>query len=76
MTKTNYQKIREFHDALGETPASPVVPGADILQLRQTLIREEYEEVMAAFGEVTAVLRQGGTPDMTNLAHELADLLY
>ncbi len=76
MTKTNYQKIREFHEALGETPVSPVVPGADILQLRQTLIREEYEEVMAAFGEVTAALAQGAAPDLTNLAHELADLLY
>ena len=76
MTKSNYQKIREFHEALGETPRRPVVPGADILQLRQTLIREEYEEVMAAFGEVTAALAQGATPDLTHLAHELADLLY
>lgn len=76
MPKTNYQQIKEFQAAVDEMPDEPTVPDAAMLTLRQTLIREEYEEVTAAIDELKAALRSGDQPDITDLAHELADLLY
>ena len=76
MSKTNYEKICDFHGAIGPTPPTPTFPDLATLQLRQTLIQEEYQEVMSALAELTAVAAQTATPDMSNLAHELTDLLY
>ncbi len=75
MTKTNYEQILQFQTAVDTIPASPIVPHEAILQLRQTLIREEYEEVIEAFAELTT-LSSDDPSTLTNLAHELADLLY
>ncbi len=69
----NADRIREFHEALGaEMPARPTLPDAATLALRQTLIREEYEEVTAVFQN----LINGQSSDITPLIHELTDLLY
>ena len=71
--KTNAQKIRDFHLAVnGTAPTQPILPTPDILQLRQTLIREEYEEVSEAIQQ----LLSGETVDIAHLMHECADLLY
>ena len=75
MTKTNYQHILDFQAAVDSVPAQPLVPSEAILQLRQTLIREEYEEVTEAIVELTAVSPNDSSA-LTDLAHELADLLY
>ncbi|MCP4362442.1 MAG: hypothetical protein GY796_30925 [Chloroflexi bacterium] len=77
MNESNYQKLVAFHLAAdGSVPPAPTVPQAEILSVRRTLIREEYEEVMAAFGEVDGVENGRSPQALTELAHELADLLY
>lgn len=76
---TNAQKIREFHAMMGRPhPDAPTIPEAATLRLRQTLVREEYEEVMAAY-EALLTKRASDTDNpiaLTNLIHELTDLLY
>ncbi len=70
---SNADRIREFHEALGaDMPAQPVLPDTVTLALRQTLIREEYEEATAVFQQLIS----GQTDDITPLVHELTDLLY
>ncbi len=70
---SNADRIREFHEALGaDMPARPVLPDTATLALRQTLIREEYEEATAVFQQLIS----GQSDDITPLVHELTDLLY
>jgi len=70
---TNADRIREFHEAMGaDMPTQPILPDATILALRQTLIKEEYEEVTAIFQQL--IKKQSS--DITPLIHELTDLLY
>ena len=70
---TNAEKIIAFHEAIDAGyPRVPTLPTAELQELRQTLIREEYKEVMAAFEG----LQHGRETDLAHLAHELADLLY
>ncbi|WP_102125877.1 hypothetical protein [Deinococcus planocerae] len=81
MTPTsNAARLREFHRALGfVSPERPTVPGAELLALRRTLIREEVAEVEEEFGALEARLQgdEAVCPaDLAPLAHELADLLY
>ena len=72
MTKSNFEKIEEFSLAAEiERPLTPTVPNSDTLNLRRQLIQEEYEEVI----EALEMLNQGNS-DITDLVHELADLLY
>jgi predicted HAD superfamily Cof-like phosphohydrolase len=71
---TNAQRIRDFHATMGlPHPDSPVIPDAKTLRLRKTLVREEYEEVMEAFEDL---LEGRDSADLTELIHELTDLLY
>lgn len=71
MGKSNYQKIVDFHVGVdGSIPRTPSIPQQKILAIRRTLIREEYEEVMAAFDQLE------DEKGLVGLAHELADLLY
>lgn len=74
MTKTtNGQKIKEFHVTMGAVaPDRPTLPSKALLDLRKTLIREEYKEVNEQFDR----LINGETEDMAALVHELTDLLY
>ena len=70
---TNAEKIVAFHQAIDAGyPDTPTLPTAALLDLRQTLITEEYKEVMEAF----EALSHGRETELTPLAHELADLLY
>lgn len=70
---TNADRIREFHEVMGvPMPKQPSLPDPQILELRQTLIREEYEEVTAVFHELIS----GQAQDIARLVHELTDLLY
>ena len=77
-TMTNADRIREFHAAMEPAlPTSPIEPSLPILQVRKTLIDEEYAEVTAVFQELITARQQGDEViDITNLIHELTDLLY
>lgn len=70
--KTNAQRVREFHQAVGvELPSRPTIPTPEQLTLRRTLLREEYQEVMEAMDALTR-----GAAELAPLVQELADLLY
>ena len=70
---TNAQKIKDFHVTMGGVaPDTPTMPDKGLLDLRKTLIREEYNEVNEQFDK----LINGESDDMTSLIHELTDLLY
>lgn len=74
---TNYQRLVEFHRAVnGLVPEAPACPDAATLRLRETLLREEFEESMAALAVVMWAQAAGREPELGDLAHELADLLY
>lgn len=71
--KTNAEKIKEFHVTMeGTVPVAPKMPSKRLLNLRKTLIREEYDEVSEQFDQ----LINDEHSDMTSLIHELTDLLY
>jgi predicted HAD superfamily Cof-like phosphohydrolase len=73
---TNYQRLEEFHRAIGQpAPSQPSVPNAATLELRQRLVEEEFKETMEAFAELRADPDVGGEA-YTHLMRELADLLY
>ncbi|MCA9994578.1 MAG: hypothetical protein KDE56_02450 [Anaerolineales bacterium] len=75
--KSNAEKIFEFHEAIGSPlPERPLIPPPDSMQLRQTLIDEEYAEVSAAFQAIQVAQANGEAIDAAPLLHELADLLY
>lgn len=69
---SNYQKVREFNEAIGKVPGKPAVPSATVLQLRKRLIWEEYHELMAEFEEIW-----GDDPtEIDHLVKEAVDVLY
>ena len=73
--QTNADKIVEFQRTMGgEAPDAPTVPSDKTLDLRKTLIREEYEEVVEALDALVA--GRDNPVLLANLMHELADLLY
>lgn len=72
---TNFDKLAEFHKAInGSNPGKPLVPNKETVLLRETLISEEYKEVM----EVLEKLKTSNNKEkyLASLMHELADLLY
>lgn len=74
---TNAQKIIAFHEAIeAGYPSTPTLPTEELLDLRQTLITEEYKEVLAAFEKVRHGREPADDGALVQLAHELADLLY
>lgn len=74
---SNAQLVRQFHIAVGDTPpATPTPPTQAVLDLRETLITEEYQETLRALHTLRDALAQGEGADLAPLAHELADLLY
>lgn len=76
----NAAKIKEFHHAIGaDSPDTPTPPGLGLLELRRTLIGEEWQEVQDEISTLERRLRAGeqvAASDLAPLAHELADLLY
>ena len=74
---TNADRLREFHRAFGSPlPTRPRTPDHELLVLRQALIREEFQEVMVAFDELSKAQAAGRDADIAPLIHELTDLLY
>ena len=74
---TNADRLREFHRAVGSPlPTRPRTPDHELLVLRQALIREEFQEVMVAFDELSKAQAAGRDGDIAPLIHELTDLLY
>lgn len=78
--QTNAARVREFHAAVGTPPPpGPTLPDPHVLNLRRTLIMEEYQETMEALAQLLTRQERGeitGTAELAQLAHELADLLY
>ncbi len=71
---SHYADLLEFHRAVGlSAPDAPTVPDAHTLELRRTLMVEEFNEVMAEFGKVSGAK---SVLELSDLLHELADLLY
>ncbi len=74
---SNAELVRQFHIAVGDTPpTTPTPPTPAILDLRETLISEEYQETLGALHTLREALARGEGADLASLAHELADLLY
>ncbi|MCW5852966.1 MAG: hypothetical protein KIT87_23055 [Anaerolineae bacterium] len=74
---SNADLVLQFHKAVGDTPpTTPTPPTPAVLDLRETLIREEYEETLRALDTLRGALARGEASDLAPLAHELADLLY
>lgn len=76
----NAAKIKEFHRAIGaDSPDMPTLPSLKLLELRRTLIREEWQEVQAELYALECRLSAGedvATSELAPLAQELSDLLY
>lgn len=75
---STFDRVKEFHDAMGIPASDPSVRGA--LEFRLRLLWEEYKEVLDAAGylpDVEVGFRPNGkTLDRANLLKELADLDY
>ena len=75
--KTNADRIRDFHAGAGAPfPDAPLVPETQMLILRKTLIDEEYAEVTAEYNRLINAQSANQPHNITQLVHELADLLY
>lgn len=65
--KTMFEMVRDFHTAFGQRVGTkPELPDANERLLRMNLMTEEYREYNNA----------EANNDMTNLAVELADIIY
>lgn len=74
---TNFERLKAFHRAVyGRVPETPGCPEVGVLELRETLLREEYQEAAAALGALKRAQAEGQEPQLAPLAHELVDLLY
>lgn len=74
--KTNAQRLNDFNAAIGSpSPSRPTLPNPELLQLRRTLISEEWHEVEEEFEKLSSSSAQDPA-QLSALAHELADLLY
>lgn len=67
MTKTMFEMVRDFHTAFGQRVGTkPEFPDTNERSLRTKLMKEEYNEYNKA----------EDNNDLTNLAVELADIIY
>lgn len=74
---TNAGRVREFHEAIGESPpTAPSYPSESLLALRRKLIEEEQAEVMQALGRLAEADEAELEDRFGEAVHELADLLY
>lgn len=75
--ETNFTRVRDFHVGYGiALPSRPLLPPADTLAIKKKLIDEEYAETTAEFAQLIAAQAAGEAPDITQIVHELTDLLY
>ena len=74
---SHFADLLEFHRAVGlSAPNAPTLPDVQTLELRRTLIQEEFAEVMADFDRIEQIGEAGSVLELADLLHELADLLY
>jgi predicted HAD superfamily Cof-like phosphohydrolase len=74
---SNALRVREFHEAIGESPPrTPSYPDEDLLALRRKLIEEEHSEVMEALDRLEGAAPEELERSFVAVAHELVDLLY
>lgn len=67
MTKTMFEMVRDFHTAFGQRVGTrPILPDYQERELRMRLMKEEVNEYNKA----------EDNSDITNLAVELADIIY
>lgn len=67
MTKTMFEMVRDFHTAFGQRVGTrPILPDYQERELRMRLMKEEFNEYNKA----------EDNSDITNLAVELADIIY
>ncbi len=67
MDLTHFEAVRAFHHAIGNPgPAEPTLPPAEVVALRQTLLHEEFNELLNAVA----------ANDLTAIAGEAIDVLY
>ena len=75
--KTREDSLREFHSAFGHSINETMT--LDNLELRRSLIAEEYQELMQEISSVSLDLARGRKPKIEvkeNLLKELCDLQY
>lgn len=75
LAMTNFEKVGEFHEAMGAR-RNVWPPTDDLYRLRATLIREETNEYLEAAEGYNATERKVQVPIKSDVAKELADLLY
>lgn len=76
---SNAERVADFHRAVGvDLPDRPSITDLAALDLRESLVREEFDEVMEQFARVRARLAAGDLEldDVAAFAHELTDLIY
>ena len=77
MTINREDRLAEFHKVFGH-PINEVMT-VDNLELRRSLIAEEYQELMQEISSISLDLARGRTPPIerkANLLKELCDLQY
>lgn len=73
MSKTNFQRVQEFHRAFGVPSAeNPTPPGRELADLREALIGEEFEEFW--LGHLNGELEF--EPNLIEIADAIGDMLY
>ena len=74
---TNYERLVEFHRAVnGSISKRPSTPDSDMLELRETLIHEEYKEVTEELRILAQGVERNENASINKVVHELIDLLY
>lgn len=78
--QTNFQKVVEFHKAFGHPHSDEpnLTCSPDLLELRKTLIAEEYNEAMQELHKASLTLAWKGQitkEELELIAGELADVL-
>lgn len=73
MTKTNFEMVKEFHQAF-EVPSAekPTEPSEELFRLREDLIAEEFGEFYDAHFDSVVDFE----PDLIEIADAIGDMLY
>lgn len=77
---SNFDKVKDFHEAFGVATRNEFDNNDELIDLRLSLIDEEYEELTNEFHSIylpgKGWFYDGGNIDKKRVAKELADLLY
>ena len=76
MSKTNFEKVKEFHRAFGVPSAEkPTEPDDDLFSLRADLIEEEFNEFIEAHCDQRGMGARF-EPNLIEIADAIGDMLY